>query len=332
MQPSPQLFFETITAYQNTEALKAALELDVFTAIGEGNQTIASIAKRTQASERGTRILCDYLTVLGFLTKEGGRYSLTPDSAAFLDKKSRAYLGSATRFLVHPMHLEAFQNMADSVRRGGSVSKFNHLAPDDPLWVDFARGMAPLMHMPAEMLAQAVGASQGAKWKVLSLAAGHGTYEITVARHNPNAEVWAVDWPNVLEVARENAAAAGVSSRYHTIPGSAFEVEYGLDFDLALICNFLHHFDAATCETLLRKVHKALKPGGRAAIIEFVPNPDRVSPPRPAMFPLTMLAATPGGDAYTFAELQRMLQNAGYSNVENRPMGPTFFNLVLATR
>jgi len=67
-------------------------------------------------------------------------------------------------------------------------------------------------------------------------------------------------------------------------------------------------------------------------ILEFVPNEDRVSPPVPAQFSLTMLAGTPGGDAYTFAELQRMLRSTGYSSVENHPLPPTFFNVVIGTK
>jgi 2-polyprenyl-3-methyl-5-hydroxy-6-metoxy-1,4-benzoquinol methylase len=192
--------------------------------------------------------------------------------------------------------------------------------------------MAPMMKMPAEIIAKFLKADEGQKWKVLGLAVGHGLFEITLARHNSNAEVWGVDWPNVLEVARENAAAAGVSARYHTIPGSAFDVEYGQDYDLVMITNFLHHFDVPTCENLLAKVRAALKPGGRAVILEFVPNEDRVSPPVPAQFSLIMLAETPAGDAYTFSELQRMLRQAGYSSVENHPLPPTFFNVVIGIK
>jgi SAM-dependent methyltransferase len=136
----------------------------------------------------------------------------------------------------------------------------------------------------------------------------------------------------VLAVALENATAAGVSGRYHTIPGSAFDVEYGKDFDLVMITNFLHHFDVPTCEKLLAKAHAALKPAGRAVILEFVPNEDRVSPPVPAHFSLTMLAGTPAGDAYTFAEHQRMLRNTGYSSIENHPLPPTFFNVVIGKK
>ena len=85
-QPSPQLFFQTINAYQQTEALKAGIDLEVFTAIGEGNTTAADIAKRCNASEKGVRVLCDYLTIMGMLTKENNKYGLTLDSSVFLDK------------------------------------------------------------------------------------------------------------------------------------------------------------------------------------------------------------------------------------------------------
>ena len=284
--PSPQLFFETVTAFHKTEALKAAIQLEIFTAIGEGNQTAAAIARRCQTAERGTRILCDALVIMGFLTKNASSYGLTPDSAVFLDRKSPAYLGSAVQFLVAPQALEGFQKLAAAVRKGGTAVDHDSTEPEHPMWVDFARGMAPMMKMPAEMIAKFLKADEGKKWKVLGLAVGHGLFEIALARHNPNAEVWGVDWPNVLEVARENAAAAGVSGRYHTIPGSAFDVEYGKDYDLVMITNFLHHFDVPTCEKLLAKVHAALKPGGRAVILEFVPNEDRVSPSRPGTIQL----------------------------------------------
>ena len=330
--PSPQLFFETVTAFHKTEALKAAIQLEIFTAIGEGNQTAAAIARRCQTAERGTRILCDALVIMGFLKKDASSYSLTQDSAVFLDRKSPAYLGSAIQFLVAPQALEGFQKLAAAVRKGGTVVDHDSTEPEHPMWVDFARGMAPMMKMPADLIAKVLRAEEGQESKVLGLAVGHGLFEITLARHNPNAEVWGVDWPNVLEVARENAAAAGVSGRYHTIPGSAFDVEYGNDYDLVMITNFLHHFDLPTCEKLLAKVRAALKSGGRAVILEFVPNEDRVSPPVPAQFSLTMLAGTPGGDAYTFAELQRMLRSTGYSSVENHPLPPTFFNVVIGTK
>lgn len=312
--PNPAAIFEAARGYQDSFILKAGVDLDVFTAIAQGSHTTAEIAKAAKASERGMRILCDALTVLGFLVKTGSSYSLTPDSAVFLDSRSPAYLGKAFKFLLRPAHLENMDRLAESVRRGEGGTAHDGLGPDDPMWVDFARGMAPMMFPPAQAIARHLQPALGGKPapKVLDIAAGHGIFGITVAQQVSNAQIYAVDWANVLEVARENAQARGVGNRHHLIPGSAFEVDYGSGYDAVLLTNFLHHFDAATNERLLKKLWKAMNPGAQLVILEFVPNDDRVSPAVPALFSVTMLSNTPRGDAYTFAELGRMCANAGF--------------------
>lgn len=323
--PSPESIFETLTAFQRSAALKGAIDLKLFTAIGEGNDSVAAISQRIGASERGTRILCDYLTVIGFLEKREGRYSLTQTSALFLDERSPACLGSTARFLSQMHNRHFFDDIAETVRQGHNLAgERGMLGHDDPVWVEFAHSMAPMMTMPAKFISEVLGAANGEPWKVLDIAAGHGLFGITLAAKNPQAGVWAVDWPAVLEVARSNAARQGVADRFHAIPGSAFDVPFGDGYDIALITNFLHHFDPPTCEELLRKVRRALKPGGRVATLDFVPNDDRISPALPAGFSMMMLATTPKGDAYTFAEFDRMFRNAGFerNDIQPTPSGP----------
>src|SRR5205085_11044645 len=104
-----------------------------------------------------------------------------------------------------------------------------------------------------------------------------------------------------------NARAAGLAERFSTIARNAFEADFGTDYDVILIPNFLHHFDPPTCTRFLQKVHTALRPGGRVAVAEFVPNPDRITPAPVAAFSLVMLGTTPAGDAYTFDQLRGML-------------------------
>jgi len=322
-----------INAHQRTEALKAAIELEVFTAIGEGNTTAAAIANRCQTAERGMRILCDHLTIMGMLNKNDNQYALTLDSATFLDKRSPAYLGGTVGFFSTPELLEGFRNMTEAVRRGGTaIDNEGTVKPDNPVWVKFARAMAPMMMMPAQLIPKLVDPNPDRKLKVLDIAAGHGLFGIEFAKNNPQAEIHAVDWKAVLEVAKENAQKAGVADRYHTIEGSAFDVEFGSGYDLVLITNFLHHFDPPTNETLLRKVHAALADGGRAATLEFVPNDDRVSPPDSAGFSMVMLVGTPSGDAYTFAELERMFANAGFSRSTVHPLPPTIQQVVISEK
>src|SRR5438552_18910365 len=106
--PSPVQFFNTISGYQRTAALKAAIELALFTAIGAGHRSVGALAKQCGAAERGVRILCDYLVVAGFLTKSGMEYALTPDSATFLDRKSPAYIGAVADFIASPALMELF--------------------------------------------------------------------------------------------------------------------------------------------------------------------------------------------------------------------------------
>lgn len=331
--PSPDLFFETLTAYQNTAALKAALDLKLFTAIGSRQATAAELASTCHASERGVRILSDYLSILGFLIKSNDRYSLTADSAAFLDEKSPAYAGDAASFLLSPSIKHAFEELTAAVKKGSTVlPEDGTMAPEHPVWVDFARGMAPMMAPPAHGLAELLPLDASRGTRILDIAAGHGVYGIAVAQKNPQAHLIALDWEPVLEVARANARQAGLADRFSTIPGSAFDVALGTDYDVVLIPNFLHHFDPATCVTFLTKVHAALRPGGTVAVVEFVPNPDRVTPPDAASFSLVMLATTAAGDAYPFAELDAMLHQAGFGKAVQHPLPPSSATALLAKK
>jgi 2-polyprenyl-3-methyl-5-hydroxy-6-metoxy-1,4-benzoquinol methylase len=313
-KPTPEGIFATLTAYQQTEALKAAIELDVFTKIAEGSNEPASLAKATGAAERGVRILCDYMSIFGFLTKENGRYGLPQDSAIFLNRKSPAYMGSMANFLASPMHREGFATVAAAARKGGCARDTgDNSKPHDEFWVEFARSMAGLAVPSAEYIAGVIGAAEAKPVKVLDIAAGHGMFGITIAKRNPSAQIVALDWPAVLAVAQENAKKAGVADRYTTRPGSAFEADFGEGYDYVLLTNILHHFSPADCEKMLRRVHKALKPGGKAVTLEFVPNDDRVTPPLAAAFSLIMMVNTDEGDAYTFAEHDKMARNAGFA-------------------
>lgn len=332
-QPTPTLFFETITAYQRTNALRAAIDLDLFTAIGEGNQTASQIAQHRNASERGTRILCDYLTMIGFLTKEKNSYALTQDSAVFLDRRSPAFMGNTVEFLVSDQIKESFEHLSEAVRKGGTATPDDGtLAPEHPIWIKFARSMQSMMGPVAQGIARLIDPDANKKIKILDIAASHGAFGLAFAARNPQAEIVALDWANVLELSKENAKAAGVADRYSTIAGSAFDVDYGTGYDVVLLTNFLHHFDPPTNEKLLRKVHAALGEGGRAVTLEFVPNDDRVSPPGVAGFSLTMLASTPSGDAYTFAEFDRMFRNAGFTKNELHEIPPAIQQLIVSLK
>ena len=322
--PSPALFFDTMNGFQKTEALRTAIELDLFTLIAAGKKTAAELAAACAASPRGVRILADYLTIIGFLTKHADRYELTPDTDAFLNRNSPAYLGGVTQFMLTPDLKKCFEHLTAAVRRGGTAtSDEGTVSHDNPIWVAFARAMGPVMHLPAQLLAGLVGGDAQQPLRVLDVAAGHGLFGLAVAQRYPHAQITALDWPNVLAVAKENAQRAGAVDRYTLLPGSAFDVDWGGTYDVVLLTNFFHHFDLPTCEQLAAKAFAALAPGGRALTLEFVPDADRVNPPATAGFALVMLATTARGDAYTFAEYDRVFAKAGFARSEFHPLPPT---------
>jgi ubiquinone/menaquinone biosynthesis C-methylase UbiE len=322
--PSPQLFFDTVIAYQRTEALRAAIELDLFSHIGAGRHSVEQIAQACNAAQRGIRILADYLTVLGFLRKEADGYRLTPDSEVFLNRKSPAYVGGAIEFLLTDDLRRAFLNLPSAVRKGGTaLPNEGTVSRDNRVWVAFAKAMSPLMQMPAKLLAALIDCDLQQPLRVLDVAAGHGIFGIAVAGRFPNAKITALDWEAVLAVAMENAQRAGIANRHTLLPGSAFDTNWGGPYDIILLTNFLHHFDLPTCKQLAAKAQAALAPGGRVLTLEFIPEPDRINPPPSAMFAMTMLATTPHGDAYTFAEYEKVFAEAGFKRSEFHALPPT---------
>lgn len=328
---TPVRVFGMMTAYQQTAALQAAIELDLFTAIGAGHRTIPQLAAQCAASERGVRILADFWTVHGLLAKDHGAYALTPESATFLDRKSPAYLGAMSGFLAGPHIRRQFDALPDAVRKGGvAVDESGSTASHYEGWVDFANSMTAMMGPAATQIAQIVNEPHHAPLAVLDVAASHGLFGFTIAQQNPRARITALDWPNVLEITKANAERLGLSSRLSTIAGDVFTVDLGGPYDVILLTNLLHHFDHAANVRLLKRMKAALKPNGRVFTLEFVPNDDRVSPPSPASFALVMLASTPAGDAFTFGEFARMFNEAGFSSNTFIPLDGTPEALILS--
>src|SRR5262245_28243373 len=145
--PNPAMILDAFTAYQQSAAMKTAIELDVFSAIGRGARSVKAIAEAVKASERGVRILCDFLVIHGFLTKAGAEYSLTPTSAVFLDRSSPACFGTVALFMLDPRLIAPFLNLTEIVRSGRTtLSGEGTVSPDNPIWIDFARHMAPLVY------------------------------------------------------------------------------------------------------------------------------------------------------------------------------------------
>ena len=261
-------------------------------------------------------MLSDNMGALGLLGKHGQEYSLTEESAKFLDRRSPACVAGVAGFLTLPKLMDGYRNIAEVVRGGqNALGGQGTLEPENPIWVDFARSMGPLQMPFAEAIAQTLRPTRD---KMESARYRGGTRNIRNRRSEAQSERrnLCAGLAAVLKVAQEHARKAGVEGRYHTIPGSVFEVDLGSGYDVVLLTGFLHHFDPATIEKLLKRIHGALAPNGRVVTLEFVPNDDRVTPPVTAAWAINMLVTTPQGDAYPFSEYDRMFRSAGFSSNE----------------
>lgn len=320
-EPNPTLVWETITAHQRSAALKAGVELGVFDALHNGPVTAAKLASGAGVAERGMRILCDFLTIHGLIEKTGDHYCHTPTSAVFLDSASPASMAPTLPFLMNDKIMQSGHLLTETIRQNRTALKEPLAGEEVREWVTFASSMQPMMAAAAEFIAGEIMRA-GAPSKVLDVAASHGLFGMAVARLAPNCEIVALDFPSVLEVTAQNARAAGIPITF--LPGSAFTAELGTGYDVVIVTNFFHHFNAADNIALMKRFHAALRPGGRMLTLEFVPNEDRISPPVPASFSLMMLANTQSGDAYTMAEYSYMLDAAGFGShaLMDVPMSP----------
>ncbi|HVT80300.1 MAG TPA: class I SAM-dependent methyltransferase [Phycisphaerae bacterium] len=323
--PNPARVVNSLAAFQMSSALRTAIEIDLFTSIGEGHNTAVLLAARCGADVRGIRILADYMVIQGFLGKQGEQYVLAEEALHYLDRRSPNYLGAPVEFVQAPFVRAQFDRLTECVKHGGADRHASALEPNHEMWVRFARVMGAQMTVEARALVprlKNLPAPFGRRYlRVLDLAAGHGMFGITFAKDDPGCRVVAQDWPAILEVTRENAQKHGVAAQLTTLPGNVLDVEFGEGFDLVLIPNLLHHFDRATNVALLKKGKAALAPGGIAAAVEYAPDENRILPTLHGAFALFLLATTPGGDAYTIGELGAMYEEAGFEHLSACELG-----------
>jgi len=312
--------FETIRCFRKSLLLKTAIELDVFSVIAQGKNTLQDIAAYIHTPEKGLGALLNALVICGFLQKNEDKNTNTEASELFLSTSSTTYLGNTCLFYFN-VESKYWETLTDAVKQGGAIAN-ETTAPENPVWVTYASdlGHSPLFKQITQNLTSVLQLKPEQRVKVLDIAAGHGMIGIMFAQQNPRAEIVAVDWKPVLQVAKDNATKNGVIDRYSCIEGDAFQVDFGTDYDFVLLSNFVHHFDIATNITLLQKVHKSLKPGGKVAIVDTFLNDDQVSPAASVMFNLTLVVTTKHGATFTGKETELMLSKAAFYNITLRKL------------
>ena len=163
---------------------------------------------------------------------------------------------------------------------------------------------------------------------MLDVGGGSGAYSIAFAQANTALHAEIFDLAPVLEIAREHIDAAGLADRVATRTGDLREEEFGEGFDLVLLSAICHMLGPEANRDLFRRCRRALAPGGRLVIRDFVLDPDKTSPAPAALFAINMLVATREGATYTLEEYRDWLTGAGFTSVERPdPAG----DLIVAT-
>lgn len=325
--PTPDQVFSSLMGHISSAVLKAALDLDVFDLIAGGTDDLDGLVRAVAVPERGLRIVLDALIGLGFLEKPADRYRLRPLAAVFLVKSSGAYLGGMAAVMGHPLLWERMARLTDIVRRGGVAGEGNPANREsDPFWAVFAEASRGISVPQAALIAEVVKPERFPRARILDLACGSGIYGFTMlGRAGGEAHLTSVDWPNVLDRARETAAEWKIVDRIEWRPGSIFDVDFGSGYDIAIASQIYHHFDLEQNLAFSRRILASLRPGGELVIADAVPDERRAERAFPLVFAVVMLATTDHGDTFTFAQYRRLLEQAGFTDVvlHSPPMMPS---------
>ncbi len=299
---------QALRGYQESRALLTAIELDLFAALGEG-ATAPEAAERAGTNARATSMLLDALVSLGALSKEDGIYRCT--------EGSRAFAHSRAEFLHSVRKWDTWSTLTECVRTGVTTRTPGRREADG--LEAFIGAMHARALLVADRLVTTVGAS--GSHRLLDLGGGAGTFALAFAQANPLLHADVLDRPDVVPITQRQIRAAGLSDRVAARAGDLRSDAFGEGYDLLLASAVCHMFDETGNQDFLRRCARALVPGGRLVIRDFLLDPDRTGPREAALFALNMLVSTARGNVYTEAQYRFWLKDAGFGPIERHRHG-----------
>lgn len=325
---TPQRIMQFAWGYAAPLILEAAIRNHVFDTLDSGPKTVEQVSAATGASTRGLAALMDALCGFEFLDKDAqGRFSLTPESSAFLVSAKPSFAGGIIAHTSGQL-IPNWLQLNEIVRTGKPAGGVNRQDGG----VEFFKELVPNIFNMSYPAAQALaGHLKLGKAKALDLATGSGVWGIALAQSSPDVEVSAVDWPGVLEITKKITAQHGVGDRFHYLPGDLGTVDFGTGYNVATLGHILHSEGEERGRRLLAKTFAALASGGTIAIQEFLVSADRKGPVSGLIFAVNMLVNTDSGTTWSFEEISEWLREAGFTHprlLESPGPSP----LILATK
>lgn len=317
-QLSPEKILQTGMAFWASKSLLSAIELGVFTELGDGPVAFDPLAARLGLHQRSARDFLDTLVALGFLQRQDGVYANTPETALFLDKTKPSYVGGILEMANNRLY-PFWGNLTTALRTGlpqnevksGQAGLFETLYADPERLKGFLAAMTGISHGANMVIAQRF------PWKdynsFIDVGTAQGDLAVQIALVNPHLAGRGYDLPAVRPIFEEYAAAAGVAGRLAFEPGNFFEQDIPAA-DVVLMGHILHDWDLPIKKILVEKAYNALPKGGALIVYEAIIDDDRSKNAFGLMMSLNMLIETPGGFDYTGADCAAWMKEAGFSD------------------
>ncbi|SEO88289.1 methyltransferase [Nitrosovibrio sp. Nv6] len=323
-QPTPENILQTGMAFWASKTLLCAVEMGVFTELTQGAASLDSLGERVGLHPRGARDFLDALVALGFLKREDGRYSNTPETDLFLDRNKPSYIGGILEMANRRLY-PIWSNLTDALRTGKpqneckdrEVDLFETIYADPAGLKEFLSAMTGVSHAANKIIARAF------PWQgyhtFIDVGTAQGDLAVQIALAHPHLRGSGFDRPEVGPVFRQYAEAAGVADRVDFVPGDFFKDELP-QADVVLMGHILHDWDLPTKKMLIRKAFDAIPAGGALIVYESIIDDDRSKNAFGLMMSLNMLIETPGGFDFTGADCTGWMKGAGFSNIRVEPL------------
>jgi len=314
--------------FMASRALFAALDADVFGHLAAGPKTLDALARDMGLAPGRLRPLLTACVALGLLTREGDRYGNAPASATYLVRTSPAYFGDYFRFQVSRQIYPTLLHL-DAALRGERVDFYSQLR--DPQEASaFTRAQHSGSLGPAHVVAKLVDLT-GAR-RLLDVAGGSGAFSIVLCERTPGLRSTIIDFPSVAAVGRALVQDSGLAGRIDFVEGDAREVGWPADNDVVLMSYLLSAVAESSVHELLAKACKALKPGGRLLVHDFMVDDDETGPPLAALWLLNAVTIDADVASLTPAWLSAAASRAGFSECRIEPVVPGTTRLLTARR
>lgn len=316
----PDRLHGIMTAYLQSKAVFAALQIGLFEELHKGPCTVTGLASALGLERRPTEALLHPLHRMKLVQQQGDKIENAPEAEAFLVSDSSNYMGG---FAEHQdRHFAAFTKLHEALRENTSVTRrvLNDGYRDQGAAEGEGReGTARLieaMRVSSRMQAPALAAALPEDMSSLAdIGCGSGDYSIAVASHHSDVSVICADYPNVCEIVEKNVATAGLASRVSVLPVDIMNDPLPAARDY-LLSHVLDGYGTERSRRLISKIYHALEPGGRLFIHGHMPS--LATGPFPSLFGLILLVNTETGEVHDVPEIRGWLEEAGFSRVDTQ--------------